>query len=216
MWKGIVSYWPCKGCTWDWIGVAGLQNFFYFNRTPDKEGGFGTAQVRKTCTNLAQLIPTNPLNTEWLTFRVYRKNHFTKIFGNFWAHFISHFLSEASDLQIRICLSTDVKPLFNKCGITVYHVTVSCHCSTMQNIVNWEISKSEMSTSRDQKSGEIWIYFLEWTFSLMFPWYVSYSVSQDLYLSCLVLPSIYCWWFLEITACTCNCLDIIENFHLKP
>ena len=28
--------------------------FFYFNRTPDKERGFGTAQLRKTCTNLAQ------------------------------------------------------------------------------------------------------------------------------------------------------------------
>ena len=51
---------------------------------------------------------------------------------------------------------------------------------------------NQMPTFGDLKSGEMWIYFLEWTFSLMFPWYVSYSVSQDLYdyLSCFVLPSI--------------------------
>lgn len=109
--------------------------------------------IKKPCTNLAQLIPTNPLNTGWLTFRVCSKNHFTKIFGTFWARFISYFLSEASDTQITIFLSTDVQPLLNKCGVTVYHVTVSCHCSTMLNIVKWEISRSEMPTSGDLKTG---------------------------------------------------------------
>ena len=47
----------------DWC--CGPANFFFlYNRAPDKERGCGTEQLRKTRTNLAQLIPTNPLNTE--------------------------------------------------------------------------------------------------------------------------------------------------------